>query len=406
MHALIVSTTFTCLAGVVVAIRLLTRLVITKTPGYDDLLIVLALISSFIFFALVLIERHYGLGISKEYLSHETIQKQMLYLWLSVPFYNLALILAKLSVLVLYTRIFNNRKFLIMAYCLMGFLAVAGLWMVLSGFVFCVPIHAFWSLDREYFGQHCLRMGPVWFTNAGIHIATDIIILLFPIPLFAKLQLPRRQKVGIMLVFGLGIVVIGTSSARLYELEVMVNGHDITRTNSYTAIWSSLEANVSIICACLPPMQPLFSRIFSFFFRPRPLYASPGSKRRSTTTFLTETRKGSTFEHGISAEHGPFFNESLFDGPGGYSASISKVSTNEDGHEDEEGIRVVRELRMVSDPRLSSLPISPARTRDWDIEMNEGAVGGAGKNDVDSRIEWDLGNFEFPDYKERMNCPL
>lgn len=44
MHALIVSTTFTCLAGLVVGIRLLTRLKITKTPGYDDLLIVLALV--------------------------------------------------------------------------------------------------------------------------------------------------------------------------------------------------------------------------------------------------------------------------------------------------------------------------------------------------------------------------
>lgn len=44
MHALIVSTTFTCLAGVFVAIRLWTRLGLIKTPGYDDLLIVLALV--------------------------------------------------------------------------------------------------------------------------------------------------------------------------------------------------------------------------------------------------------------------------------------------------------------------------------------------------------------------------
>lgn len=88
----------------------------------------------------------------------------------------------------------------------MGLLAIAGLWMVLSGFLFCVPVRAFWSLDHDFKAGHCLRMGPVWFTNAAIQISSDVLILIMPMPLVAKLQLPRRQKVGIMLVFGIGIL--------------------------------------------------------------------------------------------------------------------------------------------------------------------------------------------------------
>lgn len=101
---------------------------------------------------------------------------------------------------------FRSRKFLITAYCLISFLVVAGLWMIFSGFLFCVPVKASWSLDYEYAAEHCLRMGPVWYINAALQISTDIVIIILPLPLVAKLQLPRRQKVGIMLVFGIGIL--------------------------------------------------------------------------------------------------------------------------------------------------------------------------------------------------------
>jgi hypothetical protein len=139
-------------------------------------------------------------------LAPETIEGQLHYLWLSVPFYNLALIFAKLSALTLFVRLFRPRPFLLTCYISMGLLVIAGLWMTLSGFIFCVPVHDFWNVLEETRSRHCLPEGPVWFTNAGIQIATDLIILVLPMPLLWKLQMPRRQKWGIMLVFSLGIL--------------------------------------------------------------------------------------------------------------------------------------------------------------------------------------------------------
>lgn len=110
----------------------------------------------------------------------------------------------------------------------MGFLIIAGLWMVLSGFFFCIPVYHFWNLDSAVRKGHCLPEGPVWFTNAGIQIFTDIVILILPMPVLSKLRLPKRQRAGIMLVFGVGVFVIATSSARAYELSIMVGGHDST----------------------------------------------------------------------------------------------------------------------------------------------------------------------------------
>lgn len=130
------------------------------------------------------------------------------FLWLSLPFYNLALILAKLSALVLFVRIFHSRPFLLATYIFMGVLILCGLFIVLSGFIFCVPVHAFWNLSYAVRHEHCLPKGTIWYLNAAIQILTDIGILLLPMPLLAKMNLPRRQKIGIFLVFGVGILYV------------------------------------------------------------------------------------------------------------------------------------------------------------------------------------------------------
>ncbi|KAJ5459772.1 uncharacterized protein N7458_001324 [Penicillium daleae] len=418
MRVLPITTIFTILATLFVTVRLWTRFRIVKSPGYDDLLIFFALICSIALYAFILLERHYGLGKHKKYLSDEVIQGQLHYLWLSIPFYNLSLVLAKLSILVLFIRIFRSRKFLIYTYTTMAFLIIAGLWMVFSGFLFCIPVSDFWKLDRV--SRHCLPEGPVWYANAAMQIITDVVILVLPMPLLSKLHLPRRQKVGTMLVFGVGIFVIATSSARLYELTEMIESRDFTKRNSAAAVWSCLEANVSIICACLAPLHPLISRIFSFCFRPQRLNSSPATKTHSTiATNFTSSRKHSIYDP-TSPDGGIFYNDFFVSGPGLYTTSISRTNTNEDEThregEGEDGIRVVRELRMVSDtvePGGLGGGFDGSRPLDRDFEMEMGvrrgsvATKGSGVNGVgNTSTEWDLGDWEFPDYKERMNAPI
>lgn len=61
MRVLIITTIFTVLAILFVAIRLFTRVKLVKKPGYDDLLIVAALLSSITFYAFVLVGMFDGL---------------------------------------------------------------------------------------------------------------------------------------------------------------------------------------------------------------------------------------------------------------------------------------------------------------------------------------------------------
>lgn len=109
--------------------------------------------------------------------------------------------------------------------------------------------------------------------------------------------------------------------------------------------------------------------------------------------------KHSIYDHPIGPENGIFINDCFFTGPASYSASVAKVQSHQSEAEDTNGIRVVRELRIGSDsvPDPSIFGKDPY---DRDIEM------GSGSSKTGPSIEWDLGDFEFPDYKERMNNPI
>lgn len=414
----VVTTIFTILSILFVAARLWARFKIVKAPGLDDLLIGLALMSGLVLYAMIFIEIRNGLGKPEETLSQNVIEEHLRVLWISIAFYNLSLILSKLSALSLFLRIFRSRKFVIFTYSFMAVLSVAGFWMVLSSIFFCRPISKFWNVNYPEDKGYCLPKQATWYFNAAFQIASDVVILIMPMPLLWKLHLPWRQKSGIMLVFGVGIVVIATSIARMLELTELFTS-DFTQSNAKAALWSALEVDVSIICACMAPIYPFLSSIFSWCFRPQPLHSSPATKNHSHSTFahLTSSRKHSVHEP-TCPDGGVIYNDYFFSGPGSYTASISKINTSEDGPshkamaEGEDGIRVVRELRMVSD--VAPTPVlTPGWDHGKDFEMEAGLHfepqalhSASGIEHHDFQYDWDLADFEFPDYKERMNAPV
>ena len=100
-----------------------------------------------------------------------------------------------------YFRVFPTRRMRRISWIMIGILATYGSWAVLSAFLNCIPVAKFW--DPSVPG-YCLSMEGLWFSNASMHIATDIVILLIPIPALSGLELPRKQKLALMSIFALG----------------------------------------------------------------------------------------------------------------------------------------------------------------------------------------------------------
>ncbi len=106
--------------------------------------------------------------------------------------------------LLLYLRIFTGIKWfkwscVFILACVLGF-CVATITVTIFQ---CHPITK--AFDQRVEG-HCINNGHFWYTNASFNIATDLIILILPMPLVYRLQIPRMQKVGLALVFALGIL--------------------------------------------------------------------------------------------------------------------------------------------------------------------------------------------------------
>lgn len=83
----------------------------------------------------------------------------------------------------------------------LGFIVVYATWSVVSAWANCVPLAKFWDPTVPGF---CFDKKALWFSNSAIHIFTDLLILLFPMPVLKSLQLPRKQKFALMGVFALG----------------------------------------------------------------------------------------------------------------------------------------------------------------------------------------------------------
>lgn len=65
----------------------------------------------------------------------------------------------------------------------------------------CWPVAAFWGGEGR-----CLNQLAIWYVMAGVNIVTDFTIFAIPLPVIKSLQLPTKQKVLLVLVFGLGLL--------------------------------------------------------------------------------------------------------------------------------------------------------------------------------------------------------
>lgn len=119
-----------------------------------------------------------------------------------------------------------------------------------------------------------------------MNIATDVTLLLLPMPLLSQLQLPRMQKIALMGVFAIGIFVVITSILRLSGLRTVASSSDTSYSNVEAAYWTAAECNVAIICACLPFLRPIVSKMF-----PK-LLSTNSYNNRYTGNERTGTRTG------------------------------------------------------------------------------------------------------------------
>ncbi|KAK3387575.1 CFEM domain-containing protein [Podospora didyma] len=203
------------------------------------------------------------------------------FFYIDESFYLSILALTKISILCFYLRIFPDRMFRLVSYAVMAWVVVSGIMFVFLQIFQCIPIPFIWEgWKGGVFGPYRrLDISALAFTTAGFSIAQDIVILIMPLPLLARLNVSRRSRCGIMVMFSLGIFVLITSCVRVWAIYGF--GDSVNPTWDYTdaLIWTGLEVAVSIIVTSLPAIRVLISRRDNLFG------SLSGSRRRQAADF-------------------------------------------------------------------------------------------------------------------------
>ncbi|CAK3899103.1 related to integral membrane [Lecanosticta acicola] len=310
-----VTVAFTVVAFVVTVLRLITRISIVRKVGLDDLVITLAVLFSIVLTVTMGEQVKYGMGRHDDTISTEDNVKNLVWFWASVWIYYPALCFTKLSILLQYLRIFPERNVRIACYALMGLIVAWTLWAFFSALFACQPIRSFWDKSVP---ASCLNRLAVWFANASFNILTDIMTALLPLPVLNSLNLPKRQKIILMVVFGLGGVTCVISILRLSALYAISKSSDVSWDNPLAAIWSSLEVNVGILCSCLPTLKGLVTRYFPTLFSSRSWSSRAAGKRH---TQALELHGGGGVSHASCTANEP---EEEVRAPGGRMARLGR----------------------------------------------------------------------------------
>lgn len=134
-----------------------------------------------------------------------TLAVDMLYIW--------SLVWSKLSLLLLYYRVFRFGYFKRACYAA-G--ALVGAWAVVSTvllFILCVPLYKYWDKTVE---GHCSDPAPVRLFNSIATIITDVLILCLPLPQIWRLQgLRMVDRIGLSVLFALGFLSVALAPVLL-----------------------------------------------------------------------------------------------------------------------------------------------------------------------------------------------
>lgn len=122
--------------------------------------------------------------------------------WASVAFYNLGLTVTKLSVLFQFLRFFVTTKTRRACWALAFLVGIYGVAIFVVSICSCHPVAFFW--DKTIRGGSCIDLLAFWYTNAIFNIVTDIAVVTLPIHVLKTLQVPKRQRWALMVIFALG----------------------------------------------------------------------------------------------------------------------------------------------------------------------------------------------------------
>lgn len=117
--------------------------------------------------------------------------------------YPLCIMFAKASLMLFYLRLDPAPAFRWAVYFGLFFVIGCGVGLTFATTFPCKPLRAAWN---PLIAGKCINRAATYKATASTGLVADVYIIVLPIPTIVGLYMPLRQKIGLIIVFGIGVL--------------------------------------------------------------------------------------------------------------------------------------------------------------------------------------------------------
>ncbi|KAL4956114.1 hypothetical protein BDW69DRAFT_181913 [Aspergillus filifer] len=287
-----VGTTFIVLTTLVVALRIAGRPPCSDSFGIDDAIGLITYCTAMVDTAVMLAGVKVGWGTDMWALNKQDIIQQMKLFYIGIIYFYFSVSISKLAILFFYLRIFTTQTFKKVTYGLIALCSAYAIAVIFQSAFDCSPPSYFWTRFDGVSQGTCLPYAA-FKVMPPINIALDVVVMVLPLPLLLRLNLPWAKKLRVISMFSVGILIIIAGTLRMTHLYHSITAYNITYNGGEISYFGVIEADVSVICTCMPAIAALLKRIL-----PRLFGSAPDSgltyRTFQTVTSPRTTIRGST----------------------------------------------------------------------------------------------------------------
>ncbi|EME42364.1 hypothetical protein DOTSEDRAFT_133091, partial [Dothistroma septosporum NZE10] len=182
--------------------------------------------------------------------------------WTAQLMFILSTVPTKLSVLLFYRRMIKDsldKRWLYAIYFAISLTAAYGFAVFLTYCNMCHPLSAYWlSYDFSYKGNFvCINGNALTVTSGVFSCLSDTYAVALPCLILRhyRLDVPKRQKLALNLIFAMGFLVTGAGIGRTFYLWKINHTYDTSWAGFSLFVWSVVECHLAIVCACAPSLR-------------------------------------------------------------------------------------------------------------------------------------------------------
>jgi len=193
-----------------------------------------------------------------------------------VALFTVAVVLPKISVCFTYLLLFPSKRNIVFCWTMIVALTCFAISTVLVTIFQCRPAASYW--DATIKSEYCINGNIFNIVTGAINSGTDFIVYLWPIQFLWGIQIPTKQKLGVIFLFAIGTGACIAGIVRIYYVHKVFQGYQLFYYGAIIWIVSSVETNIAIIFTCMHAMRPVLSKLAPGFF------AAPSGKKYTPNT--------------------------------------------------------------------------------------------------------------------------